>query len=198
MSFQFKTARITGAGAVSDWPTKEPELEAAAAEAMGLTLDSTYNGRQVAKAVVYGAQWRMTDDVQFNKDLAATGTSGEKKTIQVGQDVLFGDVLYLKSDGKWWKAKADAVATSGPVHLALATESVVADTVTAGLLRGYAYLGTWGWTLASALYLSATTAGYMTHTKPTGAGKVDRIVGYAHGAYLVYFCADTCYVELAS
>jgi hypothetical protein len=133
---------------------------------MGLTLDASYTGRQVAKAVLYGAQWRMTDDVQFNKDLAATGTSGEKKVIQVGQDVTFGDVLYLKSDAKWWKAKADAAATAGPVHLALATESVVADTVSA-----------------------------MTHTAPSAAGNIIRIVGYAHGAYLVYFCADSCFVE---
>lgn len=100
-----------------------------------------------------------------------------------GEELAADQIAYLKSDGKWWKAKADAEATSaGEIGLVL-------DAGSSGriLKLGYRENSAWTWTPGSPIYLSAATAGGLTQTRPQGIGNVAREIGSAASATLIYF-----------
>jgi hypothetical protein len=187
-----KTARITGASSRSAWPTDQAAFEAAVAEHVGATLDASFTSRQNAKV---NSSLYMTDDVGWNKDPTTGVASGEKVAGTAGESLVFGNTVYFKSDGKWWKTDADASATAGPVRVAMALGTYAPDATGQFLLRGYAELATWGWTVGAALYLS-TTAGELTSTAPSGTADIVRIAAYSQDATTVYFCPDTAYAEI--
>jgi len=112
--------------------------------------------------------------------------SGIISEATVGENVVFGECLYLKSDGKYWRTDADAAATTiGKLAVALAT--ILANAAGPVLEKGYIRDDTWNWaTIGGAVYLS-TTGGEFTQTAPSGAGDVVRIVGYAATADVIYF-----------
>ncbi len=92
-----------------------------------------------------------------------------------GGSTTQGELCYLKSDGEWAAADADATATSGGVLLALALGT---DPDADGmLLRGMFTLDHDPGTIADELYVS-TTAGDITSTAPSGSGDIVRVVGY--------------------
>ena len=92
-----------------------------------------------------------------------------------GGSTTQGELCYLKSDGEWAAADADATATSGGVLLALALGT---DPDADGmLLRGMFTLDHDPGTIADELYVS-TTAGDITGTPPSGSGDIVRVVGY--------------------
>ena len=113
----------------------------------------------------------------------------------VGEDVAIGDVLYLKNDGKWWQADADAEATTKGA-IVMATDTILADADGVLLLMGFIRDDSWTWTVADELYVSCTP-GNPTDTQPAGAGDVVRIVGWAMTATIVYFNPSATYVEIA-
>lgn len=117
------------------------------------------------------------------------------ETLTAGESVVLGDVCYLKSDGKYWKAKADAEATSGPVRLMMAGGTIAGGAT--GTFYKVCYATTGSWTTAAALYLSAATAGAITATAPSTAGQVVRLVGYANSATQVYFDPSSTWVVRA-
>uniref|UniRef100_A0A6M3KHM8 Putative tail protein n=1 Tax=viral metagenome TaxID=1070528 RepID=A0A6M3KHM8_9ZZZZ len=112
--------------------------------------------------------------------------SGIISVATVGENVAFGECLYLKTDGKYWRTDADAAATTiGKLAVALAT--ILANAAGPVLEKGYIRDDTWNWaTVGGAVYLS-TTGGEFTQTAPSGAGDVVRIVGYAAIADVIYF-----------
>lgn len=125
-----------------------------------------------------------------NQDIStALGTNlsyqGTIETGTVGENVAFGDVLYLKfSDGKWWKAKADAYATTPGVRMALATINANAS----GVLLVKGNVRNDSWSLASSrTYLSAATAGAITTTQPSTAGNQIQLLGIAKSATTLFF-----------
>uniref|UniRef100_A0A6M3IDW0 Putative peptidase n=1 Tax=viral metagenome TaxID=1070528 RepID=A0A6M3IDW0_9ZZZZ len=109
--------------------------------------------------------------------------SGIISVATVGENVAFGECLYLKSDGKYWRTDADAAATTiGKLAVALAT--ILANAAGPVLEKGYIRDDTWNWTVGSVLYLSGTAGGY-THTQPTNG--FARSVGVAVSADVIYF-----------
>lgn len=110
--------------------------------------------------------------------------SGIKFTDTAGESLVFGNLCYMKSDGKWWKADADAIATMPGLALALATIAADADGVF--LKMGFARDDTWNWTAGGALYAS-TVAGGLTQTAPSGSGDIVQKVGFALTADIFYF-----------
>ena len=126
-----------------------------------------------------------------SSDHTATGV---KCDFTAGESVVFGEVCYIKSDGKMWKADADAEATS--YCIAIALESISADASGSFLLIGVARDDSWAWTVGSPIYLS-TTAGAMTQTAPSGSGDIVQILGIATHADRVYFKPDLVQVEIA-
>jgi hypothetical protein len=119
--------------------------------------------------------------------------SGIKATFTAGENLAFGDVCYLKSDGKMWKADADAAATM-PV-VAMAAESISADASGEFLLFGFARDDSWSWTVGGEVYAS-TTAGGLTQTAPTGVGDFIQPVGLAVSSSVVHFAPDLTAVEI--
>ena len=118
---------------------------------------------------------------------------GIKCNFTAGENVVFGNVCYVKSDGKMWKADADAEATSYCVAIALAT--INADASGSFLLIGIARDDTWNWTVGSPIYLS-TTAGELTQTAPSGSGDIVQILGIATHADRMYFNPSLTQVEI--
>lgn len=134
------------------------------------------------------------DKVEFdsspNTDLTVTGIISRDT---VGENVVFGELLYMKSDGKYWRADADAAATM-PASV-LATEVINADANGYLLHQGYVRDDSWNWTTGDLLYTSATV-GDVTVTAPAGAGDQVQVVGYAVSADIMYFDPSWVLVEV--
>jgi len=103
-----------------------------------------------------------------------------------GENVAAGQAVYLKSDGKWWLAKADAEATSTG-EIGIARDTVAANGTGRVVQQGYVADSTWTWTIGSPIYLSAATAGALTQTRPVGIANIAREVGSAASATSIYF-----------
>ena len=111
--------------------------------------------------------------------------SGIVETATVGENVSFGDVLYLKfSDGKWWKAKADAYATTPAARMALATISANSSGIL--LIEGNVRYDSWAFS-ANKIYLSEATAGTITSTQPSSTGNQIQVIGIAKTSTTIYF-----------
>lgn len=112
-----------------------------------------------------------------------------------GENVVFGDLVYLKlSDGKFWKADADAAATTEGL-LAIALETIAADAAGKFLLIGFIRDDTWSWATQGAMFVS-TTAGAITQTAPSGSGDQVRKVGQPLTADIMWFCPDQTIVAV--
>jgi hypothetical protein len=112
-----------------------------------------------------------------------------------GENLIAGDLVYLKSDGKYWKALADSESTLPCIGLA--TISGNAESNNNILKTGYYRDDSWSWTIGGLLYLDITTGGELTQTIPSGSGKFVQIVGYAISSTVIYFKPDFTYLELA-
>ena len=120
-------------------------------------------------------------------------SKGFTEELTAGESVVAGNVCYLKSDGKFWKTDADAVATSKGM-LAMSLDTISADATGTFLIKG-SYT-TSGLTAGSEYYLS-TTAAALTDTAPSGTGDIVRIAGYAISTTRLYFNPDGTYIEVA-
>lgn len=112
--------------------------------------------------------------------------------IVAGETIAFPQLVYLKSDGKWWKADADAIAST--LLLGLSLESKNADEAVKVLLRGFVRDDDWNWTVGGRIYASVTE-GSLSQTAPTGEDDVVAIAGYALHADRMYFCPDNARIE---
>lgn len=110
--------------------------------------------------------------------------SGMIASLTAGEDLVFGEVVYFKSDGKMGKTDADAEATSYAQAMALAT--IANDAAGKFLLMGFVRNDSWNWTVGAPIYLS-TTAGALTQTPPSGTDDVVHIVGVATHADRMLF-----------
>jgi hypothetical protein len=103
-------------------------------------------------------------------------------------------LLYLKSDGKWWLADADAAATMPGQRLAL--ESKTADQTCNTLRMGRVRDDDWNWTIGDVIYAS-TTGGALTATAPSGTTDIVQIVGRAYHADKIFFDPDQTTIEVS-
>jgi len=117
-----------------------------------------------------------------------TGTAGEYLT--------FGDIVYLKSDGKYWKAKGDVYSTAAVVGMAAATIGI--NTSGNFLQLGIARNDSWNWTIGDKLYLSVTTGGTMTQTAPTADTNQLVYIGYALTATSINFNPTPIIIEITT
>ena len=126
--------------------------------------------------------------------------NGQRNSVMpFGETVAdaYGLVFYLKSDGKLYRARADAAETArGPLFLCRAA-SVTANGYGDVLAMGLASKSTWNWTVGGELYLSPTTLGAMTQTKPDPATQIVRALGHAVSATTISFRPFTAAQENA-
>ena len=88
--------------------------------------------------------------------------------------MVFGDVVYVKSDGEAWKP--DAKGTRLYPAVAMVIETISADAAGDFLLQGTARDDDRDWTVGAELYLH-TTAGAMDEAEPSATDDVIQPVG---------------------
>ena len=139
------------------------------------------NSEAVAAVEAAGLAIATGKTIKTVKTLTSDHTaSGLTQLATAGENLVFGDFCYRKSDGKLWKAKGDAAATMPCLHMAIATISADAD---GEFLRlGIARDDTWDWTISAVLYISDGTAGALTETKPADSGDQIQAVAVAISA----------------
>ena len=114
-----------------------------------------------------------------------------------GSSTTAGDIYYLKTDGTWDEAQANAVSTStGSLAVALGSNS----TTDGMLLKGMVKLDSDpSATIGNPVFLDDTAAGHARNDAPGDGGDVVRIVGYYYGSSgLIYFNPDNTFIEVAS
>ncbi len=134
---------------------------------------------------------KTTLDASLDSDHTVNGL---KATFTAGESLVFGDVCYYKSDGKMWKADADAASTM-PV-VAMAAESIDADDPGEFLLFGFARDDSWSFSLGDILYAS-TSGGAITTTAPSGSGDQIQIIGVALNSNAALFDPDKLTAEVS-
>ena len=111
-----------------------------------------------------------------------------------GEDVTFPDLCYLKSDGKYWKADADAIATTEG-ELVIVLETIAADATGDFLKRGYLRNNSWSFTIGDILYVD-TISGSVTTTRPNSIGDCVRRIGSVHKTNIIWFAPEWLVIEL--
>lgn len=117
--------------------------------------------------------------------------SGITQNMVAGESLVFGDVVYFKSDEKMWKADADAESTAPGAAMALGT--IAADGTGLFLLLGTVENASWSFTVGGKVYLS-TTGGGVTQTAPSGADDVVQLIGIATDTDKLFFNPQMAYV----
>ncbi len=112
-----------------------------------------------------------------------------------GENLIIGNLVYIKSDGKYWKAKGNSATTVPAVGIA--TETINADNPGSILKYGFLRNDAWNWTVGGVLYVSEATGGLITQTKPATSGNQVQIVGYALSATVIFFNPNSTIVEIA-
>jgi len=116
-----------------------------------------------------------------------TANGPTTSTFNAGESFALMDLVYLKSDGEWWRTDADASTTAAgmlAIALGAGTDGVAVEVALPG---SFVRDDTWNWTPGQVLYIDTATAGQITSTQPTGTDDVIRVVGYAMTADVIYF-----------
>lgn len=122
--------------------------------------------------------------------------SGETAQFTTNEAQAFGDLIYIKSDGKAAIAKADAIATALVIGMAIGTYALGATGTY--LLRGFARNDAWAWTVGQPVYLTitGTTGNTLSQTAPTATNNAVVIIGIANAADEIYVNPQLVVVEL--
>lgn len=113
-------------------------------------------------------------------------------TVDVNTNGLF-NAMHLDSDGNWIDAHADAAVDMPCKALALESGTGAGKKL---LLWGFARDETWTWTVGGPIYVSDTSTGSLTQTRPDTSGDQVQVVGYALTAKIIFFCPDNTIVEI--
>lgn len=124
-------------------------------------------------------------------DLKVEGSNIETKSMTAGESVSAGELCYLKSDGKMWKADADASTTTDG-YLGIATASISANASGVFHIRGE--YTTSGLTEASPYYVSVT-AGAISSSAPAST-KYMRRIGFALSTTVLWFNPSNDYAKV--
>jgi hypothetical protein len=116
--------------------------------------------------------------------------TGVVVTFTYGESLVPGDPVYIKSDGKVWKADANGSGTYPAVGLAMATASSGSHDVL--LLGIYRDDSLFAWTVGGIIYLS--TSGALTQTQPSATDDVIQIIGIATHADRMYVNPQLHYI----
>lgn len=151
-------------------------------------------GEKNTNTIAFGAGRIHFDPVNMADDSVA----GETFTAVAGENLVWGDVVYMAADGKFYKADADSSSTAPAV--AFCTATISADASGEFLKRGWirddsAYNFTKGPGASGLIYLS-TDAGAVTQTAPSGTGDQVQVLGWAYTADIWYFEPQLVVVEV--
>jgi len=129
--------------------------------------------------------------------------TGPTQVITAGEELTIGEVAYLKSDGKYWLADADAEATAD-TKLVMATATIAADATGLVLLpSALSFMrvdATTEWTVTGAgdvMFLSLTAGELTNDVSAYTTLDIVRICGYMETATILNFDVDKTYIEVA-
>ncbi len=134
--------------------------------------------------------------------LADETGSGFTKLVTVGENVVTGEVLYPKADGKYWKADASAGATMPAVYLVL-DATIDADATGVVLAWGdYRNDDLFDWTPgdgeANLLFVDVNAGALVQLAgQPAGAGDQVQVVGWIVNANQICFRPSLELVEIS-
>lgn len=126
---------------------------------------------------------------------ADTTASGTIVSLTAGENLAFGEICYIKSDGKLWKTDADAAASMPAVAMALAT--INADASGSFLLSGFVRNDAWNWTVGGAIYASVT-AGALSQSAVSGTDDCHQVIGFATHADRMIFNPSPDYITVTA
>ena len=133
-----------------------------------------------------------TASPEFSEVVAYNFT--HKKALTAGEALVAGDLVYLKSDGKYWKVNAAATTTTAGKLAILLTSSLSADALGTFIVQGN--VTTTGLT-SGATYFVSTTAGEYTSTVPSTTGQFVRAIGVATSTTNLEFIPSLDVYEVA-
>jgi len=116
-----------------------------------------------------------------------TSTGLQTNLFNAGESITVMDLVYLKSDGEWWKTDADAASTSGGLLGISIQTQTDGNPMRVALPGSFVRDDTWNWSVGSTLYIDTTTAGNIIATQPSGEDDAIRVVGYAVTADVIWF-----------
>lgn len=120
-------------------------------------------------------------------------SSGLIASAICGETTVFGNVGYIKSDGKMWLSSATS-STTMPV-IAMALESGSANDSKNWLFNGFIRDESWDWVVGGVIY-AATVSGSLTQTPVSGAGNQAQVVGVALTQDTMMFNPSCVLVEI--
>ncbi len=146
------------------------------------------------------------EDVLISLVVAALGTNltwiGPTQSITAGEILTIGEVAYLKSDGKYWLADADAEATAD-TKLVMATATIAADATGIVLLpSAMSFMrvdATTEWTVTAAgdvMFLSTTEGELTNDVSGYTTGDIVRVCGYMETTVILNFDVDKTWIEV--
>ena len=117
--------------------------------------------------------------------------------LTAGENLTITQAVYMKNDGKMWKAQANAAATMPCIALAAGTISANNNGVF--LLIGFFREDTvFDFAAGDILYVNDTVAGALTTTAPADSGEQVQCAGKCFpNAHIVYFCPSPVLVEIS-
>lgn len=115
--------------------------------------------------------------------------------VQYGESVVAGNVVYRKSDGKYWETDADAIATMPGIGIALASVAADGWGPMATGAGNYVRDDSWSWTVGALLYVSTTKA-ELTETPVVGNNDVSQPFAVAINATHIMLLPSLSMVEL--
>ena len=137
------------------------------------------------------SSWGVLRAGYFSAYSGLVWTIGDK---QAGEALSGGNLVYMKSDGKWWKTDADVEATTKGL-LGIAMANISANTAGRVLIFGRVTAAGWSWTVGAPVYVSCTTGG-LTQTAPSGSGDQVRKIGHALSSDTIIFNPDATILEI--
>lgn len=133
----------------------------------------------------------------FSGGLSATTIEGNQvDLITAGETLSPGDLVYLFSDGKYYKTSNTGDTTSS-TELRMVLNSMSLNNVDIALVNGQYDFGVATLTTGD-LYWVGNTPGSITNTQPTADGSVVRYVGTSLSTSVLEFNPDPTYVEISS
>jgi hypothetical protein len=112
--------------------------------------------------------------------------SGIKTTLTAGEALTFGSMVYMKNDGKVWKASASGITTTPVIGMCLNTVSANGSAII--LLSGRAYNSSWSLgTGGDEIYLTPGAGGFSVSAPSGVTGYVVQVLGVVLSATTIYF-----------
>jgi len=148
------------------------------------TDDSGVSVQDALDTLESGVHTQNTDNTLIiSSGLANLTGQGLIISITPGESLVFGDPVYCKSDGLFYKADADGADTYPVDAIVLEdTESGLPDIKV--LLRGIIRDDSWaGWTVGGLIYLS--TDGGLTQIQPSATDDVIQVIGRAIASKII-------------